>query len=330
MGEGGRSPGAVGRPCTWRPWRLQGLRKERSEMSKRLPYMRALSCTAVALLLVTGTTAAGLRSVQAAGPACGVQYTVNSDWGTGFSTAVTITNNGPAINGWVLQFVFPGSQQVTFGWSGTWSQSGNVVTVHDAGWNGQLATNQSTSIGFNGSGSGSPKPAVFTLNGQSCNHPAPMVAITAPAPGASFTAPANITLAATAAAATGSTITQVAYLVGTTVIGTATASPYSVTWQNVAGGDYNVTAVATDSTGATGTSPPFGIHVAASPSVVFNATTLSVQIGGTATFAVSLSSAPSASVMVTVARTGGDADVSVQGSGSLTFTPATFSHPQTR
>jgi hypothetical protein len=300
----------------------------------RLPGGRALPRLALLLAFLTATTGVATQSANAATAGCNVQYTVRNDWGAGFSADVTITNNGPAINGWTLQFAYSGGQQIQpGGWGGTWSQSGPNVTVKDAGYNAQIATGQTiANIGTNGSevNSQNPVPTAFTLNGQSCNHPGPLVAITSPATGASFTAPATIGLTATAAAASGATITQVSFMNGTTLIGTVKTSPFTFSWQNVAAGDYNVTAVATDSTGATGTSPPLGIHVASSPSVLATITALSVQIGGTATFGISLSSAPSANVTVTVApAAGGDPDLTVSSGGSLTFTPTNFGTAQT-
>lgn len=106
--------------------------------------------------------------------ACAVTYSVN-DWGgaPGFTAAVTITNTGStAINGWTLDFTFPGDQTITDGWSADWSQNGANVTASDAGWNATLAPNGgSTSIGFNASYSnGNPAPTEFTLNGQTCTN----------------------------------------------------------------------------------------------------------------------------------------------------------------
>ena len=76
----------------------------------------------------------------AASPVCQVTYTVNSDWGTGFSVAVNITNNGPAITSWTLGYAYTGNQKIAQGWSGNWSQSGENITVTNASWNGSLAT----------------------------------------------------------------------------------------------------------------------------------------------------------------------------------------------
>lgn len=91
----------------------------------------------------------------------------------------------------------------------------------------------------------------------------PTALITAPAAGATFTAPANITLTASTSDTAGS-ITKVDFFQGTTLIETATAAPYSITWMNVAQGSYAVTAVATDNTGATGTSAAVSVVVSAS------------------------------------------------------------------
>jgi uncharacterized membrane protein len=94
------------------------------------------------------------------------------------------------------------------------------------------------------------------------NNTAPTVSITSPAGGATFAAPASITLTAAAADADG-TIASVTFHAGGTPVGTATGSPYTVTWSNVAAGSYTLTAVATDNLGATTTSAPVAITVTA-------------------------------------------------------------------
>ena len=71
---------------------------------------------------------------------------------------------------------------------------------------------------------------------------APTVSITAPANNAVFTPPANIAVTATAADADG-TVTKVDFFDGATLVGTATAAPYSVTLANAAGEDERVQAV---------------------------------------------------------------------------------------
>jgi regulation of enolase protein 1 (concanavalin A-like superfamily) len=88
----------------------------------------------------------------------------------------------------------------------------------------------------------------------------PAAALTAPASGATYIAPATVTLTASATDSDGS-IAKVDFYAGATLLGTATASPWTITWSNVAAGTYNLTAVATDNAGATGTSAAVSITV---------------------------------------------------------------------
>ncbi len=102
--------------------------------------------------------------------ACKVHYTTNQ-WPGGFTGSLTITNTGTtALSSWKLTFTFPGSQQVTQGWNGVFTQQGANVTVTNASWNGSLPAGASVNPGFNGSWSGSnPAPTAFSLNGAACS-----------------------------------------------------------------------------------------------------------------------------------------------------------------
>jgi regulation of enolase protein 1 (concanavalin A-like superfamily) len=88
----------------------------------------------------------------------------------------------------------------------------------------------------------------------------PTVSITSPASGATFAAPASLTINATAADSNG-TITRVDFYGGSQLIGTDTASPFSATWTGVGAGSYALTAVARDNAGATRTSNAVSITV---------------------------------------------------------------------
>ncbi|MBK8807866.1 MAG: carbohydrate-binding protein [Bacteroidales bacterium] len=88
----------------------------------------------------------------------------------------------------------------------------------------------------------------------------PVVSLTAPTATSSFTAPASVTISATATVTTG-TISKVEFFNGTTKLGEAATSPYSYTWTNVAAGTYIITAKATDNTGATSSSEAVTIKV---------------------------------------------------------------------
>ncbi len=95
-----------------------------------------------------------------------------------------------------------------------------------------------------------------TVNG---TNPAPTTSITSPANGATFTAPASVTINANAS--DNGSVTKVDFYNGSSLLGTDTSSPYSFTWSNVAAGAYSLTSVATDNQGATGTSSAVSITV---------------------------------------------------------------------
>ncbi|MEU0337283.1 cellulose binding domain-containing protein [Streptomyces sp. NPDC006193] len=129
------------------------------------------------VLLATAGAAALVASVivpvvaaRGATPACTVEYTVTGQWDGGFQGSVKVTNHQAALSGWRLTFDFAGGQEVTQGWNAKWSQSGATVTAAGEAWNGALGTDASVSAGFLASWSGSnPAPAVFKLNGTTCN-----------------------------------------------------------------------------------------------------------------------------------------------------------------
>ena len=89
---------------------------------------------------------------------------------------------------------------------------------------------------------------------------APTISITSPAYGTAFTAPATIVLNATATDSDG-TVALVEFFADDTLIGTASSSPYSLTWSNVGVGSYLLTARATDNLGAVTTSSPVDVTV---------------------------------------------------------------------
>jgi uncharacterized protein (TIGR03437 family) len=92
------------------------------------------------------------------------------------------------------------------------------------------------------------------------------VTLTVPPSGAVFVAGDNITMAATATDPDG--ISKVEFYQGTNLIGTDTSSPYSVVWNNVSKGNYDLTAKATDNTGLSSTSTVVSITVTNSPNSV--------------------------------------------------------------
>ncbi|MFO1307539.1 MAG: Ig-like domain-containing protein [Burkholderiales bacterium] len=94
----------------------------------------------------------------------------------------------------------------------------------------------------------------------------PTVSITAPASGAVYANPANITINASAADSDG-TIAKVEFFQGSTLLCTDNASPFTCAWNGVSGGSYSLTAKATDDQGATTTSVAIPIIVNQLPTV---------------------------------------------------------------
>ena len=94
----------------------------------------------------------------------------------------------------------------------------------------------------------------ITVNAQ------PTVSITNPVNNATFTAPTNITIGATASDSDG-TISKVDFYYGANLIGTKTSSPYSIVLSNAPVGTYPLTAIATDNQGGVTTSAAATISV---------------------------------------------------------------------
>jgi len=154
------------------------------------PRTRARVAAATATVLTTtGVAALALTPSANAASGCQVSYTISSSWSGGFSANVAITNLGSAVSSWTLGFTLPGTEAVGSGWNGTFTQSGQNVTVTNASYNGSLATNGSATVGFNGSYTGSTypgNPASFTLNGTACTG-----AVSSSSPSASASASAS-------------------------------------------------------------------------------------------------------------------------------------------
>jgi regulation of enolase protein 1 (concanavalin A-like superfamily) len=93
----------------------------------------------------------------------------------------------------------------------------------------------------------------FAVTASGTANQPPAVTLTAPADGTSYTAPASMTLTASASDPEGK-LAKVEFYRGSTLLGTDTTSPYSFTWSSVAAGTYSLTAVAYDTAGLETTS----------------------------------------------------------------------------
>ncbi len=108
------------------------------------------------------------------------------------------------------------------------------------------------------------------------------------------------------------------------LVGVAKSAPWTVRWNHVPAGDYSLTAVTTSKQGST-TSDPVAIRVE-KPSVVTDQSSLTVEKGHSASFGVSLSTAPSSPVTVHLSDAGTETRLSK--GQALTFTPSNWNQPQ--
>ncbi|MEV0178911.1 glycoside hydrolase family 6 protein [Streptomyces sp. NPDC050625] len=135
---------------------------------------RTRTAILAALALVAGASGTALTTAPANAAAsavpCTVDYKVQNQWDTGFTAAVTVTNNGAAKSSWSVKWAYTGNQKVTNYWNTKLTQSGTAVTADNETYNGTLATGGSVSFGFNASYSGTNAvPTAFTLDGVTCN-----------------------------------------------------------------------------------------------------------------------------------------------------------------
>ena len=143
-----------------------------------------------------------------------------------------------------------------------------------------------------GSSSGSGSNGCGGAYGSAC--PAPTVTMTSPG----ATVNRSVKLTASAAAMGGASVTQVDFLIDGASVGTATAAPYTVSWDSttVSDGNHTLTGKVTDSQSQTATSAAITVAVKNNP--VFSVTLAGAQIfpapsssaSGTANLTVKLGS----------------------------------------
>jgi hypothetical protein len=127
--------------------------------------------TALALSVIALPSIGGAASA-ATGP-CSVTDQVDQ-WTGGFTSAVTVTNNGPAVTSWTVTWTFAGDQHITSAWNAQVTQTGTAATALNESYNGPLGTGGSVSFGFQATYSGvNGLPVDFAVNGQSCNGSTP-------------------------------------------------------------------------------------------------------------------------------------------------------------
>lgn len=93
-------------------------------------------------------------------------FAITNSWATGYNGEITITNHRPAaVNGWTLEFDFPGT--MTNSWNGSvTSNVGARYVVREGGYNAGIAANASVTFGFTANPATAAEPPVnFLANG---------------------------------------------------------------------------------------------------------------------------------------------------------------------
>ena len=144
---------------------------------------------------------------------------------------------------------------------------------------------------------------------------APTVSISSPANNATFASGSNVSISADAADSDGF-IRKVDFYAGSTLLGTATNSPYSFTWNNAPVGSFNLTAVASDDIGATTTSSTVAVMINAASGTLSGTVT---QVNGTTPIAGARLDVKSGNTLVATATTNATGSYSISSVAVGTF-----------
>ncbi|MEV4365040.1 cellulose binding domain-containing protein [Nonomuraea sp. NPDC049625] len=110
-----------------------------------------------------GTTSTPTPTPTPTPSGCTATYRLVNDWGTGFQSELTVTNNGPsALDGWTVKLTLAGGQTITSLWNGVNTGTTGAVTVKNTPYNGSIAANGTTTFGFTANGNGSTAPTGVT------------------------------------------------------------------------------------------------------------------------------------------------------------------------
>jgi endoglucanase len=310
----------------------------------RRPRTRSLKAIVVASAMAVGllglsAVAAAPPVAQAAAASCSAAYSVQTDWGSGFTAAITVTDNGTsAITGWTLTYSYTGNQTLQSGWNGNWTQSGKTVTITNESYNGSLAAGANTSLGanFNYSGTNTaPTSVTCTPTGGGSSGGGGSITASTSSLSVNQSSTGTFTLALSSApssnetvsiAASGNTgLTESPASLTFTPSNFATAQTVTVTANSSGTGTTTFTASGSGYTSAVVTVTENAVTTG-TPSIKVTPTSQNITQGSTGTVGISLSSAPSSNVTVSIAASGNTG--LTDSPTSLTFTPSNFATAQ--
>ena len=292
-----------------------------------LRKLRRFAATVTAVLLGAGALAAAAAVAPTpafAAAGCSAAYSEPSVWNTGFTASVNVTNSGTtSITGWTVTLTYAGNPQIQpTGWNGTWSQTGETVTITNLSYNGSLAPGASaTGIGanFNYSGTHTPASSV-TCTPSGSSNTGNTVTVTQPANQTSKvgTAITPVQVQATDSAS-GQTLT---FSATGLPAGLSISSSGQITGTPTTQGTSSVTVTATDGTGAHGSATFTWVVNPISNGNTVTVTNPGAQNGTVGTAVnTQIQATDSGGLALTFTATGLPAGLSISSSGLISGTP---------
>ena len=208
-----------------------------------------VSASSSTITVTITSSASSTPVVSIASPANGTNYTQGSTF--------TISASASETNGTIAQVQY---------YSGSYLLATSTTSPYTASWTNATTGTFTLNAKATDANGVSTMSSPITITVTTAASSSPVVAITSPANASSFTAGSNITLTASASETNGS-ISKVQFYNGSTLLGTSTASPYTFTWNNVAAGNYTLTAKATDANSVSTTSSAITVAVSGLPAV---------------------------------------------------------------
>lgn len=118
----------------------------------------------------SGTVAPVSPSSSSSGPpaACHAQILMQGSWPNGYQATMKVRNDSlGSLQPWKVSFTVPDGVTVT-GWNGTFTKSGNTVTVVAPDYAPPMAAGDTIDVGFRADGIAQPSATPISLNGSSC------------------------------------------------------------------------------------------------------------------------------------------------------------------
>ncbi|WP_037575959.1 glycoside hydrolase family 18 protein [Phaeacidiphilus oryzae] len=141
---------------------------QRTPGHRRRSRRKAVIGATVASAAVVGGTVIAVAS-NASAATVGASYQTTSSWDAGYSAQYTIANTSSStLDGWTLTFTLPSGDRISSLWNGSYTVSGQTVTVKPASWNSSVPAGSSVEVGFVADGADPTAPSACTVNGTSC------------------------------------------------------------------------------------------------------------------------------------------------------------------